>query len=227
VSAVLRALQKGESQRSGVIGVQLAATDDVEERLADVDYKTGLYVEEVYDGPAKDAGIRKGDVVVEIRGKRYDELGEDTEGRAEFLRHFGEVVRSIVPGESLPLTLVRDGKTVAVEVQVEAADDSRQARIDCEELLGLRLDENTEIPKVHLVVPGSAVGALRNHEVLAGAEITHVLGQNVASVTELGKALADIRAWARSGHGRTIALSFKSKSGQSFRVPSFPLNPGS
>jgi S1-C subfamily serine protease len=227
VSAVLRALQKGESERAGVIGIQLAATDAVAPRLAGIDYTTGLIVEEVFDGPAKNAGLRKGDVVVEIRGKRYDELGDDPKGRAEFLRHFGQVVRSVVPGETLPLTVVRDGETVQVEVEVAAADDSRQARIDCEELLGLHLDEDSEIPTVERVVSSSVVGGLRGTEVLAGAEITHVLGQSVASVTELGKALADIRGWARSGHGRTIALSFRAKNGKPFRVPSFPLNAGS
>lgn len=226
VSAVLRALQKGESQRSGVIGIELTTTD-VSKALAGLDYTTGLYVDRVYEGPAKAAGLRHGDVVVEIRGKRYDELGDDPAGRAEFLRHFGQVVRSVMPGEGLALTVVRDGKAVAVEVEVEAADDSRQARIDCEELLGLRLKESTEIPTVDVVVGGSAVSGLRGHEVVVGAEITHVLGQSVASVTELGKVLADIQSWARSGHGRTIALSFRAKNGQPFRVPSFPLSAGS
>ena len=223
VGAVLRALKKGEAQRSGVIGVQLAVSDIVEKKLADLEYTTGLYVETVYEGPAERAGMKPGDVVVEIRGKRYDGLGQGRPGREAFLLHFGQVVRSVLPGEKLALTVVREGKTLPLEVEVEAATETRQARIDSDVILGLVLEEATEVPTVERVSPGSEVAGYQGTSILQKAEITHILGQKVSTVTELGSALADIRGWSQAGRGRTISVSFRREDRGTFTVSNFPL----
>lgn len=77
--------------------------------------RRGAQVEEVTDGsPAADAGIRTGDVVVEIDGHAV--------GGAESLTAF---VRELAAGAKSTVTLVRDGQTVDVEVTLATrpADD--------------------------------------------------------------------------------------------------------
>lgn len=226
VDAVLRALQKGEAGRSGVIGVELT-TQAKKEVLEPHGYSIGLYVANVYDGPAKSAGMQAGDVVVEIRGKRYDELGDGPEAPAAFLRHFGQVVRSVVPGETLSLTVVRGDEVKQLEVEVAAASDTRQAMIDCEEILGLVLVEGEDHPTIERVAASSEVALYRGNEKLRGTVITHILGQRVDSVTEVGEVLGDIKNWAQSGPGRTISVRFKTSSGEPFTVSNFPLTVGS
>jgi S1-C subfamily serine protease len=225
VDAVLRALQKGEAERSGVIGVELT-TEATEKEIKAHGYSIGLQVASVYPGPAKTAGMEVGDIVVEIRGKRYDELGDGPEARGEFLRHFGQVVRSVVPGETLSLTVVRGSEVKQLEVEVAAASDARQAMIDCEEILGLVLEESEDVPTIGRVAAGSEVSRYRGNEALRGTVITHILGQKVGSVTEAGKVLGDIKNWAQSGPGRTISVRFRTASGDPFTVSNFPLTVG-
>jgi hypothetical protein len=227
----LRVLQQGDEKRSGVIGIELSTGADDSEMwtltraaLEGTDYTVGLMVSRVDAGPARDAGMLPGDVLVEIRGKRYDGMGPEAEGREAFLRHFGQVVRSVVPGERLALTVVRDHRTVPLEIAVAAASDARQARIDCEEMLGLVLDEEGEDGIVARIVPGSEVSRFRDaRERLVGAQISHVLGRKVGNLDDLGEILGDIRSWSRAGHGRTISITFRHVRAGAFTVDNFPV----
>ncbi|HEV7263762.1 MAG TPA: trypsin-like peptidase domain-containing protein [Falsiroseomonas sp.] len=60
-------------------------------------------------GPAERAGLRQGDLVVEIDG-------EPVQGTREFLRH----IASMAPGQDAALTLIRDGRQERLTVRVAA-----------------------------------------------------------------------------------------------------------
>lgn len=59
------------------------------------------------DGPAADAGIRAGDLIVEVASEDVEELGDLL---TELRRHS--------PGDTVPVTVVREGEEVTVEVVV-------------------------------------------------------------------------------------------------------------
>jgi S1-C subfamily serine protease len=74
----------------------------------DSDKKVAEVLEAIPDSPAEKAGLKEGDVVTKINGKG----SEDSE---EFVKK----VRAVKPGETLTLTVTRDGKEK--EVKVKAA----------------------------------------------------------------------------------------------------------
>lgn len=224
VRAFLRALRQGDATRASVIEVEIGPDLDISQAVATLDYTVGLTVTEVFDGPAKEAGLRKDDVIVEIRGKRYDELGDGEQGRRKFMRIFGRRVRSLIPGESLQVTVVRDGATKTIDIVAAPASDVRQARVDSEELLGLVLAEERDEPVVYRVADGSAVSAYRDaNELLVGAEITKVAGRPVKNILTLGEVLLDLKDWAREGGDRSVSLSFRDQEGEVRTVIAFPL----
>jgi S1-C subfamily serine protease len=62
-------------------------------------------------GPAAEAGLKAGDVIVELKGKSLKQSGNDSP-REKLL----EIMRSAEPGEKIALRYVRDGKTTAATV---------------------------------------------------------------------------------------------------------------
>ncbi|MGA2662316.1 MAG: DegQ family serine endoprotease [Verrucomicrobiota bacterium] len=70
---------------------------------------TGVLLGDVSpDSPAEKAGLKSGDIVLEFGGKQVKDA-----------RHFRLEVAQTRPGESVPVKLLRDGKTETVEVKVK------------------------------------------------------------------------------------------------------------
>jgi len=223
VRLFLRALYEGKRGRSGMIGVGLDAGRAVDDRIAPLGYHSGVMVSEVEDGgPAADAGMRSGDVIVAIRGRRHDQLDGSTSGRAAFAQLVGETIRGLIPGESLELTVVRDDAVVELELTVTAASQAVQAGIDAERSLGLILEPGPEA-RIRELVPGSSVSAMRGAGTLRGARIVSLFGQPVESRADLGERLASLRGWAASGGRRSISLGFETADGQRHTAVNFPL----
>ncbi len=223
VRAFLAAMEGGDASRSGVVGVVMDPRKEPGIAMGNAGYETGVVIATVPEGPAKRAGMKVGDVLVEIRGKRFDELGSGLDARAEFARRFGKTVRSVIPGEHLEVTVLRGEERVEIDIEVEAASDERQTRIDVEELLGLRLDEDRDEPIVTGIDPTSRIGRIRHAEVLVGQRITKLLGHDVENLRELGKVTASLRAWARNGRERDVAISFRDTEGRTVDLQGFPL----
>ncbi len=82
---------------------------DIDEQVAaayHLDVDKGAYVVEVSpDGPADDAGILAGDVIVGCDGKKYEELGS-----------IAEYVSSHSPGDRVTFSIYRQGSTFDVEI---------------------------------------------------------------------------------------------------------------
>lgn len=196
VRGFLRAVSDPEApRRSGAIDVEIRDRRAERPEDAVLGYGAWLEVSRVFeDGAAARAGLRAGDRLVEVRGKRLDGL-PSTEDRALSM-HLASTVRSLFPGERLALTLVRGDAVEHVEVEVGAAPSERQVAIDAEELLGLRLGEGTEI---EAALPGSPFTELGRR--LAGMQVVRLMGRSIASADDLGAELARLRELLRQGHG--------------------------
>lgn len=220
----LQSLEQGIHGRSGVIGVNLAIHAEVAEDIEPLGYHSGVAVAAVNEGGAAAAvGVEPGDVIVSLRGRRHDELDASLRGREAFARLVVEAIRGLLPGESLMIEVVREGELVELELVVEAASLERQARIDAEVLLGLRLDESAEEPVIVELDPGSPIARMRGAEILIDARIVAVFHQPVETIEELGQQLAVTRAWAAGRGRRGIAIEFELRDGRRLLDNNFPL----
>jgi S1-C subfamily serine protease len=110
--AIIDQLRQG--RQPALLGVQ---TVDVEQAKADgesVDADAGAYVQEVTSGtPAAKAGIKAGDVVVSVDGKRVDSAAA-----------LGAVIRQHKPGDEVEIELDRKGDSVTVHATLGEAATS-------------------------------------------------------------------------------------------------------
>ena len=193
----LRAVADPESGgRSGAIGIVMEPEADLPEAVRDLGYAAGLVISAVDEGsPAATAGIEEGDVLVSIRGKRLD--GEPEAGDPRALgRAVVSSVRSLYAGETLPVTVIRDGSAESLTIEVGAATADHQAFIDAEELLGLRLSGEEEgPPKIDAVLRTSPFAPYAGQ--LAGARMVTVMNRDLRSTEELGEELSRVRALIR------------------------------
>ncbi|MEM6994621.1 MAG: trypsin-like peptidase domain-containing protein, partial [Myxococcota bacterium] len=187
-------------RRSGAIGIYLDAKAALPGEASALGYTAGLLISGVdHGGPAASAGIVEGDVLVSVHGKRLD--GLSVAGDPEALgQHVVSSVRSLFAGETFDVALVRDGELVEVAIEVGAATPERQALIDAEELLGLKLDgadaSGAVGPRVLAVVDGTPLTTLSAE--LVGASVVKVMNREIRSTDELGQELGRVRALLRS-----------------------------
>ncbi|MFV8756806.1 S1C family serine protease [Nannocystaceae bacterium ST9] len=212
----LKALDDGTPLRAGMIGVELDLQAEITDRIARFGYHSGVAVGRVLpDAPAAKAGLAVGDVIVEIRGRRYDDLDAGREGRALFGREFQQTVRSLLPSETLAIEVVRGRELLDIELTVEATSPEGQARIDTEALLGIMLAEGRRKPTVASLLGTGALGRQRGAaQMLEGATIVEVFGEPVTSVEQLGERLAALSNAPSGGARRSISVVFETKTGE-------------
>ncbi|MBV1860208.1 MAG: S1C family serine protease, partial [Nannocystaceae bacterium] len=190
VRGFLEALTAPEGARSGVIGITLGSTDAKPALGQAQGYGAGLVVGQVEpDGPADAAGLRAGDVIVALRGKRLDGL-EDT-SIASLGAHLQKTVRGMFEGELLAVMVVRESGTQNLQVEIAAASARDQVGIDAEEQLGLRLESEAEQPTVAAVLPGTRLWG--DPEALEGSRIRSVMGTDIESYEDLAGRLSEVR----------------------------------
>ncbi len=224
VRVYLTALYEGEAGRSGVIGAVVSAAPEIDEAIGALGYEAGLTIEQVdADGPAQRAGLMPNDVIVEVRGRRYDGTTRDQPARVEFLRDFMNVARNLLPGEELELTLARRGERVPVRIVVQAATDAEQAHIDVEAVLGLRLYDR-DAPVVLAFVPGSRLeGNRQAQRMLLDHRITVVGTRKIETIDDLGRVAATLKPLLAEGRGRKVRMRLESEKGEVVDV-TYPLD---
>lgn len=178
IQAFLR-VASGRAARTGRIGVQLGNRVDAR-KLETAGYQTGVLLSEVDgDGAAARAGLQSGDVIVEVRGRRFD-------GVARPRTDFAQTVRALFPGEVLQLAAVRGEEVVRVDVEVEAEAPEkihRRASALALELLGLVLDPDSEVP----VIASTKNRGARSKAAasLAGSRIVALMGIKIETMADL------------------------------------------
>jgi serine protease Do len=152
---LLPQLRQGKVVR-GQLGVQLHDGPILEDEALQLGLRqpTGALVMLVErDSEASRAGVRAGDVIVEMNGRSVRDS-----------RQLIAAVSSIAPGTTVNLTIFRDGvmlrpgDVVVEELPVEVAEPSPAPASDAVD--GLTLDELTPVSVSRLAVPAGVDGAL-------------------------------------------------------------------
>lgn len=129
---------------------ELVTPELAEARKLTVD--TGVLLVEVWDGPAKKAGLQAGDVLVQLDGEPLElDPGEE----------FADLIEGYTPGQRLAFKALRGDKPVQVTVELEAGptrpqDAERQAVTE----VGLLLRELTFFDRRELSLDPKLVGAV-------------------------------------------------------------------
>ena len=118
VNRVVKQLQEFGETRRGWLGVQIQDIDeDMAEALGMAD-ANGAMVSGVPDGPGKDAGILKGDVITSFDGA----VVEDT-------RTLVAAVGNAEVGKAVRVIVLRDGKTQTLKVTLGRREDAEKAEV--------------------------------------------------------------------------------------------------
>jgi len=127
---------KGRVSR-GYLGIKVTAVSPEMQELFSLPDRRGAIVQEVVKGlPADEAGLKHGDVILEVNGKPVDNSSD-----------LVSLVSSIAPGEEVNLTVFRNGQTMAIGVVLAERDEGmseeeerRMTRVE-EDLLGLTVHQ--------------------------------------------------------------------------------------
>lgn len=169
VTRVVDQLQQYGETRRGWLGVRIQdVTPDMVDAIEGLDTARGAMVTDVPDGPAKDAGILQGDVILSFDGT-------DVEDTRRLVRKVG----STEIGKTVRVVVLRDGQTETLRVTLgrreeaegampaaQPADPEEPARV---EMLGLTLAPVTD--------------ALRD-ELDLGAQVSGLVVMDVDESTE-------------------------------------------
>ena len=135
VRDILPSLEKGKVVR-GRIGVRVSKLTMTKEDAEDLGLPgvMGARITDVGDGPAKSAGMRPGDVVVDFNGKPVRNSND-----------LVSMVTATSPGTTVPVKVVRAKKTLTLNVKIEELDlQSEQASVQA---TGARPNAPSEEPK--------------------------------------------------------------------------------
>ena len=120
VSRVVDQLTEYGEIRRGWLGVRIQDVDeDIAESIDGLDRAAGAVVTGVPEGPAKDAGILQGDVIVIFDGREVEDV-----------RDLVQTVGNTEVGKAVDVVVVRDGEQVTLSVTLGLRDDEQMARAD-------------------------------------------------------------------------------------------------
>jgi serine protease Do len=186
--SVISSLKETGTVTRGWLGVQVQpVTQDIAESLGVESGKGAIVADVTPDSPALSAGLKTGDTILSVDGKAV-------QNARDLARH----VAMIKPGVSVPVTVVRDGKTMDVEVKIGAMPGEKQAANspvkDGSDLasFGLKLapaDDGAGV-KVMGVDPN---GPAAERGIKEGDVILEVAGQEVHGPADVTAAIKDTK----------------------------------
>ena len=219
VQKVVRQLKERGHVVRGWLGVQIQAVDEeMAEGLGLSEPHGAIIVKVTPDSPAERAGLKTGDVILEVNGRKVKNP-----------RHLAMMVADIEPGTLAKVTILRDGRRQTLDVKIgRMPSDDAIARVfgkttpsavsPADLGLSLRPAEDGEGVIIAEVDPDSraAEKGLR-----PGDRILEVAGEKVKAPADFGKAIATARkkgrkavlllVRTRNGDQRFIALPLKKK----------------
>jgi serine protease Do len=178
----------------GYLGISVANVDQQVAEAFGLDSRDGAFVQEVLDGHAAEkGGVRPGDVIVDIDGTKVSDT-----------RDLIDTVSSMAPGTEVDLGIIRDGKRITVEVELEERaptdeppelDEEDQEEEQATSRVGITVSELSDrarqfygleediegvvITRVRPVSPAGEEGLIR------GDVITEANGRSVDSTEDL------------------------------------------
>ena len=207
--SIIESLKENGKVTRGWLGVQIQpVTDDIAESLGLKDAKGAIVADVTEESPALAAGVKQGDTILKIDGKDVTDS-----------RDLSRKVAGIKPGDAVPLTVVRDGKTMDLEVKIGTMpDEPKMASKDGKEdsadksvslaNLGLKVAPAQDGPGVTVteVEPGSAAA---ERGLKAGDTILEVAGTEV-------NAPSDVRTALKGIDKKKVLMLVKTEDGQRF-----------
>ena len=92
-----------------MLGLKLSSLENFsKERKEQLQVENGIFVEEVLSGPAKEAGIRKGDVITTMAFQEVFNLAD-----------YKSIVENLNPGDSLAVRIVRNGNGSFITIKLK------------------------------------------------------------------------------------------------------------
>ncbi len=225
VTRVVDQLQEFGETRRGWLGVRIQdVTDDVAEAMG-LEEVAGALVTDVPEGPAEEAGMKAGDVIMQFDGYEV----EDTRGLVRRVGNtaVGKTVRVVVFREGKTQTLrVTLGRREAAEGVVPAAQPGETEAPSEAEILGLTLSQLDDELRSQLELDDNASGLVVSDidnlseayekGMRAGDVITEAGQQKLSSISDLEDRIEDAREAGRksilllvrrAGEPRFVALS--------------------
>ncbi len=225
VTRVVDQLQEFGETRRGWLGVRIQdVTDDVAEAMG-LEKVAGALVTDVPEGPAAEAGMESGDVIMQFDGYEV----EDTRGLVRRVGNtsVGKTVRVVVFRDGKTQTLrVTLGRREAAEGVVPAAQPGESEAPSEVEILGLTLSQLDDELRSQLELDDNASGLVvadidnlseaYEKGMRAGDVITEAGQQKLSSISDLEDRITDAREAGRksilllvrrAGEPRFVALS--------------------
>ncbi len=216
---VIEQLRRFGEVHRGWIGVRIQdVTDEVATGLGIGDLKGAFIAGMTDDGPAAKAGIKEGDVVIDFGGLPV-----------KTMRDLPRLVADTAPGDSVDMTVVRDGKHVTLKIEVGLLQDEKVAEAsasgsesqpdsnappaaDAAQMFGLSLGAITDEARKTFSIDGSVEGVLvtgvepgseaDDKSVKPGEVIVQVSQTDVAKPEEVVAKIESLKAEGR----RTVML---------------------
>ncbi len=205
VTRVVDQLQEFGETRRGWLGVVIQnVTDEIAESIG-LDEAAGALVNDVPEGPAAEAGIQAGDVIV-----AFD--GADVADTRELVRRVGNTT----VGSTVPVTVWRDGDTEELQITLGRREDEEARAFPASapsdepserELLGIKLSTLTDELREQLGLEGNTEGLAvtevdesseaYDKGVRAGDVITEAGQEKIADLDALESRIEDAREAGR------------------------------
>jgi serine protease Do len=110
---VIASLKESGTVTRGWLGVRIQpVTEDIAESLGLAEAKGAIVSDVTEESPALAAGMQQGDTILKVDGKEINDS-----------RDLSRKVAQLKPGQSVPVTVVRDGKTMDLSVKIGTMPD--------------------------------------------------------------------------------------------------------
>ncbi len=156
VDPVVNQLKEYGEVRRGWLGVNIGSVNNEMAKALGLDEPTGAIIRDVFDGPAKDAGLKTMDVIVMFDGKEVADSGALV--RIVGGTPVGAIVKTIV---------LRDGKRMSIDVVLgqrpepnALAQGDKPAEPEQQGLLGMQLSEITPDMRSDMNLSDEVTGVL-------------------------------------------------------------------
>ncbi len=212
--SIIATLKDKGSVARGWIGVQIQpVTDDIADSLGLKSSKGALVAEAQDNSPAKEAGIKSGDVILGINGERIDGP-----------RDLAKRVAQLGPGKKADLLYWHDGSEKTVSVKLGSLPDDKEANAKPAALaensalndLGLKLAPASSVQGAGsegvVVADINPDGAAAQKGLRVGDVILEAGGHAVSKPSEISSILADAKKDGR----KAVLLRVKGSEGTRF-----------
>lgn len=156
VKPVVKQLKEYGEVRRGWLGVNIGSVNEEMAKALGLDDPEGAIIRDVFDGPAKDAGLKTMDVIVMFDGKEVADSGA-----------LVRIVGATPVGKSVKTIVLRDGKRMSIEVVLgqrpdpnALAQNNSAEQLEQQGLLGMQLSEITPDMRADMNLADDVTGVL-------------------------------------------------------------------